>query len=358
VKIAQVCPRFYPHIGGVETHVYEIASRIAKKFDVEVLTTDPGGKLPKVEEIDGVTVRRFRSFAPSDAYYFSLELYRYLKKHNNKYDLVHAHNYHAFPALFAALTKRENKFVFTPHYHAAGHSFFRNMLHKPYKSIGKRIYETADAIICVSNYEKRLVQKNFDVASDKIHVIPNGVNLEEFKDVDKMKDQKDRSLKRVLYVGRIEKYKGLDYVVKSLNHLPDEFILEIVGKGSYKPKIVEIAKKLGVISRVRFYQDLSREELVERYAKADVFVLLSKHEAFGIAVAEALAAKTPCVVAKTSALKEWVDEKNVFGVDYPIDVLELAELIKKVSEVDAVDVKLPDWNEVAERLTEIYTALL
>lgn len=154
MKIAYVTPRFHPYIGGVETHVYEIAKRIAKKFDVEVLTTDPGGKLPKVEEIDGITVRRFGSFAPSEAYYFSLELYRYLKKNSERYDLVHAHNYHAFPALFAALTKKKNKFLFTPHYHAAGHSFFRNLLHKPYKLVGRKIFEKADAIICVSNYEK------------------------------------------------------------------------------------------------------------------------------------------------------------------------------------------------------------
>jgi len=358
MKICQVCHRFPPYTGGIETHVYEISKRLAKEFDVEVLTTDPSGKLRSKEEIEGFTVRRFKSYAPSEAYYFSLDLYRYLKRNSDKYDMIHAHNYHAFPALFAAITKGKNRLVFSPHYHASGHSFFRNLLHKPYKLLGKKIFEKADTVICVSNFEKSLVLKNFKIDEGKIHVVPNGINLEEFRGVEEIKKNKDENSKVILYVGRIEKYKGVDYIVKAVKLLPENYVLEVVGKGSYRPKIVELAKKLGVISRVRFYQDLSREELVERYAKADVFVLLSKHEAFGIAVAEALAAKTPCVVAKTSALKEWVDEKNVFGVDYPIDVLELAELIKKVSEVDAVDVKLPDWNEVAERLTEIYTALL
>jgi glycosyltransferase involved in cell wall biosynthesis len=267
--------------------------------------------------------------------------------------LIHAHNYHAFPALFAALTKKENKFVFSPHYHAAGHSFFRNMLHKPYKLLGRKTFERADVIICVSNYEKSLVLNNFNVANGKIHIIPNGVNLDEFKDVDKMKEQKDRRVKRVLYVGRIEKYKGLDYVVKSLIYLPDDFTLEIVGKGNYKSKIVEIARKLGVIDRVRFYKDLSRKELVEKYAKADVLVLLSRHEAYGIVVAEALAAKTPCVVANTSALSEWIDNKNVFGVDYPINVSELAKLIEIVSNVKVENVKLLDWDEVVKRFMSL-----
>jgi len=258
VKIAQVCPRFYPDIGGVETHVYEISKRLAKEFDVDVLTTDPSGKLPKVEEVEGVTVRRFKSLAPGEAYYFSLDIYRYLKKHSTEYDLIHAHNYHAFPALFATLTKSNNKLIFTPHYHGRGHSFIRDELHKPYKIFGRMIFEKADAVICVSNFEKGLILKDFNVNSSKLFVIPNGVNLDEFKDVEKIKRQKDENVKTILYVGRIEKYKGLDYIIKALKHLPEKYVLEIVGKGSYKSKIVKLAREIRVIDRVRFYQDLNR----------------------------------------------------------------------------------------------------
>lgn len=187
-----------------------------------------------------------------------------------------------------------------------------------------------------------------------MYVIPNGINLDEFKDVGEMKKDKETEKKTILYVGRIEKYKGLDYVVKSLKYLPDNFTLEIVGKGSYKQKIVKLAKKLDVIDRIRFYQDLSRKELIERYVKADTLILLSKHEAYGIVVAEALAAKTPCIVANTSALSEWIDNKNVFGIDYPINVSELARLIERVSNVNVGDVKLLDWDEVVERLVNTY----
>jgi len=352
MKIAQVCPRFYPNVGGVETHVYEISKRLAKKFEVEVLTTDPSGNLPKIEEVEGVTVRRFKSFAPGEAYYFSFGLYNYLKKNFAKYDVIHAHNYHALPSMLASLT-RCNRFVFTPHYHARGHSLFRDLLHRPYKLLGKRMFEKADAIVCVSKYEKSLVLKNFNVDEDRIYVIPNGVNLEEFERVGRIEKEREHGLKVILYVGRIEKYKGVDYVVEALKFLPDNYVLEIVGKGSYKPEIVKLAERLRVSDRVRFYQDLSREELIERYANADVFVLLSRHEAFGIAVAEALASKTPCIVANTSALSEWIDGRNVFGVEYPIDVHELAELIIAVSEVRVSNVKLPSWDEVVERLERV-----
>jgi glycosyltransferase involved in cell wall biosynthesis len=102
---------------------------------------------------------------------------------------------------------------------------------------------------------------------------------------------------------------------------------------------------------------LSREELLRKYSEASVLVLLSKFEAYGLVVAEALASKTPCVVAKTSALAEWVDEKNVFGVSYPPSIPELAELIKKASKVEIKSVSIPSWDEVAERTKRVYFTL-
>jgi glycosyltransferase involved in cell wall biosynthesis len=344
MRIAFVAPRFYPEIGGVETHVFEIARRM-REFDVEVLATDPSGKLKKVEEIEEIKVRRFKSFAPGNAYFFSPELWSYLKRHSADYDLIHAHNFHAFPALYAALS-RPKKLVFTPHYHGHGHSFFRDILFRIYRLYARRIFCQADAVICVSKFEKELILKDFK--PKRVEVIPNGVNFEFM--------EKRKNGKKILYVGRIEKYKGLDFVVKALKLLPD-FRLEIVGKGSYKREIIRLAKKLEVLDRISFYQDLSREELLRKYSEASVLVLLSKFEAYGLVVAEALASKTPCVVAKTSALAEWVDEKNVFGVSYPPSIPELAKLIRKASEIEVGDVNVASWDEVAKRVKKVYFAL-
>lgn len=80
MKIAQICPRYSPDIGGVETHVKEISERLVRAgHDVEVITTDPTGRLSKRETINGVKVIRFRSFAPGNAYYFAPQIYYYLK---------------------------------------------------------------------------------------------------------------------------------------------------------------------------------------------------------------------------------------------------------------------------------------
>jgi len=70
-------------------------------------------------------------------------------KNSESFDIVHAHSYHAFPALYAAQAKSKNKFIFTPHFHGRGHSLLRSLLHIPYKIFGKTIFPKADKIICV-----------------------------------------------------------------------------------------------------------------------------------------------------------------------------------------------------------------
>lgn len=354
MRIGQVCHRYFPYIGGVEEHVNNISERLAEKHDVEVLTTDPLGKLPKEEIINGVKVRRFRSWAPNEAYYFSGELKRYLMKNSESFDIVHTHNYHAFPTLYAAQAKSGNKLVFTPHYHGTGHTFLRSLLHIPYKFLGKRIFEKADKIICVSNYEKNLIINHFKVDEEKITVIPNGVNFEEFNCVERV--EKDHQT--ILYVGRLEKYKGVHYLIKALPRLDDNIILDIIGKGSFKERLVKLAKKLDVVERVRFYQDLSRRELLQKYVNACLFVLLSKHEAYGISVAEALASRTPCIVSNTSALKEWVDNKNCYGINYPMNMEELIKIMNKVIGKTVVNVKLTSWDEAVEKLVELYKKIV
>ena len=350
MKILEVCLTYGTHIGGVTEHVRNISERLSRYHEVEVCATDPTGKMLGEKILNGIKVKRFKSWAPNGVYYFSGELKRYLMKNSDEYNVVHAHSYHAFPALYAAQSKGTNKLVFSPHYHGGGHTFFRSFLHIPYKFLGRKIFEKADKVVCVSNYEKSLIQSHFKIDDEKITITPNGVDLQEFKDLKKRR----KDFRVILYVGRLEKYKGVDYLIKALPKLNNDIQLEIVGKGPYKKNLLKLMDKLRVMDRVNFYQNLPRIELLQRYADADLFVLLSKHEAFGISVAEALASKTPCIVVNTSALKEWVDNKNCFGINYPIDTKELAKLMNEVIGRDVRKMKLLDWNDVVSRLIKVY----
>ena len=347
MRILQVCPGYSPAIGGVEQHVRNISERLAREHEVTVFATDPSGRLPKEEERNGVLLRRFKSFSPNNAYHISFGMLRELRR--SEFDIVHGHSYHAFPLFFSRYAKR-NKFIVTAHYHGRGSTMIRDSLIRLYKPFGKKVFQEADRVIAVSNYEKDLLIEGFKIDDAKITVIPSGIDLAEFRDMERVA----KSHKTVLYVGRLEQYKGVQYVLHALPRLNRGIRLEIVGKGPYKERLMRLAKELGVEDRVDFYQDLPREELLGRYANADLFVILSKYEAFVTVVAEALASKIPCIVANTSALGEWVDNQNCFGIDYPISSHRLAELINKVIVQKVGDVALWDWEQVVEETVRVY----
>jgi len=356
MKILQVCPDSYGASGGIYVHVRNISEHLAKRYDVTVYATNRGLKLPRYEVRNRVKVERFNCYAPSDAYFFSLEMMLKLRK--VKFDVVHAHGYHAFPCHLSVLADC-SKFVVTPHFHGVGHSSFRDALIRLLKPFGAATLRKADKIVAVSEYEKSLILEQFGFDSDKVVVIPNGVDFSEFSGL----RRQNHDFRSVLYVGYLSDYKGAQYLVEVLPKLDDNVVLEIVGKGPLKPFLEKHAKELKVYDRVRFYENLPRQELLQKYANADVFVLLSKYEAYSLVVAEALAAGTPCIVADTSALSEWVDNESCFGVSVPVNLNELAKLINSVidNRVDRramrkwIGTKILDWNNVAKKLEIIYS---
>ena len=355
MKITLVCPRYYPDIGGVETHVKEIGQRLVKRgYHVSVICTDPTKKLPTEEILNGVKVKRFWSIAPNDAFFIAPKIYFYIKK--THCDVIHAHSYHALPAFFAVLSKKSRKFVFSPHYDGKVHTAFRNVLHTPYKVLGSKIFRNSDKVICVSLFEKKLIINKFGISKDKLVCIPNGIDLEEFIIENNVKKKKE-----ILYCGRLEEYKGVQHIITALQYLED-YNLVIIGKGPYEEELRKLASEINVNDRIEWKKDLPRKELLKQYRSSQIFVFLSSLEAFGITVAEALASRTPCIVANGSALKEFVDDKICFGLNHPINAKELSEKIIEVSEMkinsfDLPKEKIKSWDEVVDECEKVYEEL-
>ena len=355
MDILQVCPVSYDESGGVVEHIRNISERLAEKHNITVYATNSGSKFPRCEVINGVKVEKFRRYAPGDAYFFSWDMLLRLRKAD--FDIVHGHCYHAFPAHFSRLAKRR-KFVVTTHFHGVGHSVFRDSLLRLLKPCGGATLKKADKIIAVSEYEKSLILKKFGFLSGKVVVIPNGVDLSEFAGL----WRRNHDFRSILCVGWLLWYKGVQHLVEVLPRLGSDVILEIVGRGPLRTSLEERAKKLKVLDRVRFYEYLPRRELLQKYVDADVFVSLSLYEAYSLVVAEALVAGTPCIVANSSALSEWVDNQSCFGVGTPLSLGKLAELINTIldNSVDKramkkwIGRKILDWDDVVARLENIY----
>lgn len=358
MNIVQVCPRYYPDSGGVEKIVQEISEHLVKRgHRVEVVTTDPTGLLQEHETINNVNIIRFRSFAPDDAYYFSPGIYSYLK--SVECDLIHAHNYHAFPALMACMAKDDHRLILSPYYHGKGHTLFRNLLFKIYNRLfGTYFFNKADLIISPSDFEAEMLIRSFKLDRGKFLVIAPGVEDEFFNLSGSTNSKKHRS---ILFVGRIEQYKGLQYVIKAMEYISSigegGFVLNVVGSGPYKERLQKMAEKKKV--KIIWQGQTSKEQLYQQYREANLLVLLSGFETFGIVVAEALASRVPALVVKNSALGEFVDDKVCFSVENPSDAKELGDKILEICNMQIdfsglSDKKVRKWDKVVDEYERAY----
>ena len=345
-----VTHRYYPNTGGVEKHVYELSKRIADKVDVAVVTADLKPKLSEFEEVDGVKVYRFSSLSPRNAYYFCPQIYQAVKR--SDCNVIHAHNYHAFPAYMAFKAKNKVPFVFTPHYHGKGSNFVRNVLFKIYDLIARSAIEKADMLICVSELERRALVENYDV--DPV-VIPNGVDLDFISRVNadcKMKDY-------VLYVGRLEKYKNVQVLIETAKI--GGFKLVIAGTGNYEKRLQEIVRKEKLLDKVTFLGYVDEAEKIRLMKCCRAFVNLSSVEAFGITALEALACGKPVIVNKNSGLRELLKFKNVHGINPTAE--ELVDVLNRInSKTDpktctSEQLLEYDWKTIAKKHLKLYREL-
>jgi glycosyltransferase involved in cell wall biosynthesis len=356
VRVAFVTAHYAPVIGGVEKHVVEIATRIAAKgAEVDVLT-HAEADLPLAEEevVEGVRVRRFRVPIPSSNYALSPALGRYLTTQGQRYDVVHAHGYHALPALEAALV-RPRAFVFTPHYHGTGHSTFRKLLHPPYRRIGRLIFRRAGRTIAVSPPEAKLITSHFPEVKSRLIVIPNGVDQEALNSARPFEEQ----CTVVLSAGRLEAYKQVDRTIAALARLPQTFVLRITGDGSARGELERLASSLGLADRVRFLGKVSEEDLYRWFASTDVYVSMSSNEAMPVTFIECLAAGARVVASEIPAHQDLVEKTRgsirLVGLDASDETI--ARAIDELAAEPAAQARIDTWDDVAIRTAAVYDEL-
>ena len=368
MKIAQVCPRYYPHVGGVEIHVKEISERLVNKgFEVEVLTTDPSGKLPKKQEKNGVTVKRFKSLAPENIYYFSRHLLSSLMK--VQCDILHIHNYACFPTLAAAIAKKNRKLVFTPHYFsmgsfAMGSSKILAMAHIPYLTIGIQIFRSANRIVCVSEEERRVVMKRFLVKAQKMTYIPNGIDYRKIADSHPLLND---SKFRIINIGRLSREKDLKTLIRACKEIgckiPDMQLM-FVGDGPEEKKLRKFVHGIS-LKDVLWVGKVPHEKVGAYLKSASLFVLPSSREVFPLSILEAYAAGVPTIISDAINLNVVKNGSLFFKKG---DEKDLANKIFKVyKEKDLRKIliqrgkdfaRLFDWNEIVDRLVKLYYSIV
>jgi glycosyltransferase involved in cell wall biosynthesis len=350
LRVLQVTPRFAPDRGGVESHVEHLSRALADLGVGVTVATAGGGR--REETRDGIEVVRFPSFAPGGNYHLSAGLYQLIRKHRGEFDIIHAHSYHALTTLLAALAAGTTPLVVTPHYHGAGHSRFRDLLHVPYRLAGRWMLSRAASVIAVSAAERDLLLELAPRTAGRLRQVSNGID-------DRYLDAAaavEREQGLVLAVGRLEAYKRFDQAIRMLAVLPSPFHLEIVGRGPERQSLDTLCQRLGVSDRVRFRQDLSGDELAALYRRAQVYVSLSDHEAFGLTLLEAAACGCPVVASDLPSHRELASLATGMMLAPQVNAESVGRLVAAAAgtEASVLDRDALRWSAIAGRVLDIY----
>ena len=336
MKILIVAPRYYPHVGGVEYVVKSIAESLAKLgHEITVLVGEPNNKKRLEEYVNGAYVIRWPTLAPSDAYHIPKkrdQLRSLLRKLLNDIDVVHIHSAHAVLTVWAAAAARRInpgvRIVFTPHYHGTGHSALRRLLWIPWRRYVAHAVEAADAIHAVSPREAGLLESHYPQSRGKIAVIPNGVEEDVFSHTWRGADSD-----YMMYAGRVERYKRLELAVELARKLG--LRLMVVGRGPHREGLRRYARRRG--AAVEFLDPQPRPDYLRLLAGARYAVNPSRHEAYSIFAAEALAMGVPAVVTPEVA-------ENLAAEQRPLgDGL-----------VVVVRAAVPAWRDVLQKYLGLY----
>jgi len=301
MRILFIAPSYHPHIGGVEYVVKSVAERLAKAgHEVTVVAGEPNTDRPYEEVVNGVRVTRWPIWSPGNAYHIPKkrgELEKFSKELAREVDVVHVHSVHSIFTVYAGLVIPSSsispRIVITPHYHGTGHTFVRRVLWIFWRWRVAELLKRASAVHAVSKREALILASHYPEARSKIVVIPSGVD----EDVLSYR-WKGQSSNYMVYAGRIEKYKRLELAVdvaKGLN-----LMLMIIGRGPHREELVRYAREV-YGGGVEFLEPQPRERYLELVSRARYAINPSKHEAFSMFTAEALAIGTPAIVSKEIA---------------------------------------------------------
>jgi glycogen(starch) synthase len=355
-------------IGGLGRHVYHLATSLASEgIKVHVVTKDHPGA-PEYEESEGVHIYRVVNYPPDitqeDWVPWTLQfnvallekavaLVNDLKNIN----VIHAHDW--LVAHAAASLKHAYRIPLVATIHATEYGRHQGHLPGPMNKLIHQIewWLTFESVrtICCSQYMMEQISSIFDLPPDKVDVIPNGIDSESFKrdvSVDLYRKQYVKpGDKLVFFVGRLVYEKGVQTVIEAmtliLSKIPNVTFV-VAGSGPHMNQLKSLVDVFHLEDKVKFTGHIDTDMLSAFYKSADLTVVPSLYEPFGMVVLESMAMGTPTIVADTGGLSEIVVHEETGLKFEPGNPESLADAMLRI---------LTD-KELAERLTSDARAYL
>jgi glycosyltransferase involved in cell wall biosynthesis len=281
-----------------------------------------------------------------------------IKKEKINYDIIHTNYW--FSGLIGLKISRIIKKPLVHIYHSIGQVRFESLKKYKFQETNntffeqrtiseKEIAQKADRIIATSPVEKEIIKNLFGIREEKIKVITIGVDTKIFRPIKTERARKlakiENNKKIILYVGRIEWRKGIGTLLYAFREVVKNYSnakLYVIGGGKSEStikleeseceRLKKISQELGIENKTIFLGPKNQKELYKYYSAADICVVPSYYEPFGIVPLESMACGTPVVASRTGGLQYTVRDKITGCLFEPKNYIDLAEKINIVLE--------------------------
>ena len=369
-------------VGGIARVVHDLSKRLIKDGHEVTVVTYKDGDVPYYENDKGVEVYRVDNYMihPNNFIDWILQLnFNMIAKateiinKEGKFDVIHAHDWLVGNAAKVLKNAFDIPLVSTIHATEAGRNSGIHDETQRYINDTEWLltYESTEVIVN-SNYMKGHVQGLFGLPFDKINVIPNGINVNNFTGIDRDYDFRRQyamdNEKIILYVGRLVFEKGVQHLISAMPKILANYHdakLVIAGKGGMLDELRAQAFNMGIADKVYFTGYLNSKQVQKMYKCVDVAVFPSTYEPFGIVALEAMLAGVPTVVSDIGGLNEIVEHrvdgmKSYAGnansiADSVLSLLYDPQLAANVAKRARIKVKENfNWNKIAQDTHYIY----
>ncbi|MBN1795093.1 MAG: glycosyltransferase family 4 protein [Sedimentisphaerales bacterium] len=287
---------------------------------------------------------------------------------NEDFDVVHAHDWMTYPAGIAVASRTGKPLIV--HIHSTEFDRSGEHVNQMIYDFERQGFHAADRVIAVSHYTRNILISRYGVCGDKIEVVHNGVDRSNGSNGDSSLSEAgiERDEKLVLFLGRITMQKGPEYFLqaaKRVLEVMEDVKFVMAGAGDMMHRAINMAAELGIGRKVLFTGFLQGEQVRKIYQMADLYVMPSVSEPFGIAPLEALNHEVPVIISKQSGVSEVLT--HALKVDF-WDIDEMANKIIAVLRHQPLQVTLRDygnyevrklrWEDSAAKCARIYNETL
>jgi glycosyltransferase involved in cell wall biosynthesis len=296
------------------------------------------------------------------------EVFRYMNfvrqvAKEEKFDVIHAHDWMTYPAGVMAASVSGKPLVV--HVHSTEFDRSGENVNQWIYDIERWGMSQAQRVITVSGFTRKICMDRYAVSQEKIQVIYNAM-ADEYEQIDYFSPAKDEKV--VLFLGRITMQKGPEYFISAAKKVltkMDNVKFIMAGSGDMKHRMIEMAAWLGIGHKVLFAGFLKGQEIGKIFRMADLFVMPSVSEPFGIAPLEALSYEVPTIISKQSGVSEVLN--HVLKVDFwdidemankIIAVLRYPPLHQTLRANGTAEARKLRWIDSARKCVEVYEGLV